>query len=432
MKFRTLVCSLALLTVDNLAVFADSYEFVEIQFPGAGETIAKGVASDGTVVGTYGNSLDVREPIENGRTGFIWNPVSGDFQSISAFGSPATNANSINDSGLVVGDYFTNNRLRGFVFDPVANEYTSILPPDVNADEATISDIADDGVLIGSYSTNRSLSQPNPENLQVFGFRAFPQLDGSFVYETFEVSFSTSTYAGSRNSAGTEVGMGVEQGGLGTHFFGFKQPTEEFFDFPSSMLANDEQLLQTSLTAINDNDVILGNAQIQKGSGFSTSVVNRSFLMENNEGGLQPATLETLALPCPDCESSINILELRVEEPGKSIATNISDSGLIVGFNDDNDGIYSGFLGIPLPETGLLGDFDVDNDVDGFDFLAWQRGESPAGLSRLDLLGWIKSYGQNAPSFRVENLSVPEPGTLILATSYCLMGLLGKSRRLAE
>ena len=34
--------------------------------------------------------------------------------------------------------------------------------------------------------------------------------------------------------------------------------------------------------------------------------------------------------------------------------------------------------------SGLLGDFDVDGDVDGFDLLKWQRGESLSPMSASD------------------------------------------------
>ena len=45
-------------------------------------------------------------------------------------------------------------------------------------------------------------------------------------------------------------------------------------------------------------------------------------------------------------------------------------------------------------EIDLLdGDFDADNDVDGADFLKWQRGQSPDPLSQADLNAWEANYG---------------------------------------
>jgi formylglycine-generating enzyme required for sulfatase activity len=47
--------------------------------------------------------------------------------------------------------------------------------------------------------------------------------------------------------------------------------------------------------------------------------------------------------------------------------------------------------------TGLPGDFDHDGDVDGRDFLLWQRGGSPSPLSPGDLSDWQGNYGVGQP-----------------------------------
>jgi hypothetical protein len=56
---------------------------------------------------------------------------------------------------------------------------------------------------------------------------------------------------------------------------------------------------------------------------------------------------------------------------------------------------------------GIPGDFDGDLDVDGRDFLVWQRGESPSPLSASDLATWQASYGLPLAAIT----SVPEPAT---------------------
>lgn len=57
------------------------------------------------------------------------------------------------------------------------------------------------------------------------------------------------------------------------------------------------------------------------------------------------------------------------------------------------------------------GDFDGDGDVDGVDFLEWQRGNSPNPLSPGDLADWQANYG--APLLAAV-AGVPEPTTLAL------------------
>ena len=65
------------------------------------------------------------------------------------------------------------------------------------------------------------------------------------------------------------------------------------------------------------------------------------------------------------------------------------------------------FLFLTAP-GGTDGDFDNDGDVDGRDFLVWQRGNSPNPLSAGDLAAWQGAYGMGGLSA----VTVPEPTTL--------------------
>jgi len=61
------------------------------------------------------------------------------------------------------------------------------------------------------------------------------------------------------------------------------------------------------------------------------------------------------------------------------------------------------------------GDFDLDGDVDGNDFLRWQRGESPDSLSTSDLAVWEASFGFSESRLSAAiGAAVPEPSSLIL------------------
>ncbi len=62
------------------------------------------------------------------------------------------------------------------------------------------------------------------------------------------------------------------------------------------------------------------------------------------------------------------------------------------------------------------GDFDVDGDVDGTDFLQWQRGNPPLAS---DLTKWQTNYG-TAAALSASSAVVPEPATSIML----LLGLL--------
>ena len=74
-----------------------------------------------------------------------------------------------------------------------------------------------------------------------------------------------------------------------------------------------------------------------------------------------------------------------------------------------------------LPPPGLIGDFDLDSDIDGSDFLSWQRGESSDPLSANDLADWQANFGAEAGSFAASQ-TVPEPTSLAMLAISLLLG----------
>ena len=81
--------------------------------------------------------------------------------------------------------------------------------------------------------------------------------------------------------------------------------------------------------------------------------------------------------------------------------------------------------------AGTPGDFDGDDDVDGRDFLAWQRGASPNGtpggpVSAADLAEWQGAYNGGALSA----VTVPEPASgILLIASLALVAGRGAARK---
>jgi len=67
----------------------------------------------------------------------------------------------------------------------------------------------------------------------------------------------------------------------------------------------------------------------------------------------------------------------------------------------------------------LAGDFDNDGDVDGTDFLTWQRGQSPDPLSAADYADWQANFGYGIGQSVPAVASVPEPSTLVML--FCAM-----------
>ena len=75
------------------------------------------------------------------------------------------------------------------------------------------------------------------------------------------------------------------------------------------------------------------------------------------------------------------------------------------------------------------GDFDSDGDVDGDDYLIWQRGETAEGGSQSELNDWETFYGTIVPLSGALS-SVPEPSTalLLLIGVLCLKGTRRNNR----
>jgi len=81
--------------------------------------------------------------------------------------------------------------------------------------------------------------------------------------------------------------------------------------------------------------------------------------------------------------------------------------------------------------TALAGDFDNDDDVDGFDFLIWQRGFGSI-FTADDLTDWATNFGTGvgplAAGLAASAAAVPEPSTAVLV-SMALAGLAASRRR---
>jgi len=81
------------------------------------------------------------------------------------------------------------------------------------------------------------------------------------------------------------------------------------------------------------------------------------------------------------------------------------------------------FTQVSVASASLDGDFDMDGDVDGSDFLAWQRG-FPGTFDASDLADWQTNYPLASPVASVT--AVPEPGSLALALLAAIAAFLNK------
>jgi len=137
---------------------------------------------------------------------------------------------------------------------------------------------------------------------------------------------------------------------------------------------------------------------------------------------------------------------LEVMDPSNPVAHNRDKVATITGLSPQADNILYiefaaasggeggiGYLNDMLLEgvaSSLAGDFDGDGDVDGRDFLRWQRGGSPAPLSSGDLTAWRTNYGMGGLA---AVSAVPEPSTVCLMffASISAVGFKRSSRPMA-
>lgn len=128
-----------------------------------------------------------------------------------------------------------------------------------------------------------------------------------------------------------------------------------------------------------------------------------------NSGGFQ---LYTVNIPLTAAHRSFDIIFATGDEAGLK-----SETGVL--FVDDI-----------RADLAYSADFDQDRDVDGRDFLEWQRGNSPDPFSATDLANWQEQYGSAGPL--VASISVPEPSSFSLVALAALAVSAVHSRRRAR
>lgn len=87
------------------------------------------------------------------------------------------------------------------------------------------------------------------------------------------------------------------------------------------------------------------------------------------------------------------------------------------------NGLYIDDVSLAPAIDASLGDFDFDGDVDGDDFLVWQRTDGTGAA----LNNWQLNYGSTATSLTAAS-AVPEPSHLTLVIISCLLAAQKRDR----
>lgn len=144
---------------------------------------------------------------------------------------------------------------------------------------------------------------------------------------------------------------------------------------------------------------------LDPGAGFSAEVTQEfsdldSVLGWFDENGLVIETDDD------DGEGTLSLIEGIVPASGElTFAVSGYDDFDFLGQHDWNAN-YS--LELTLEDVGAGGDFDNDGDVDGRDFLTWQRNPGVGNLG-----DWQAYYGTGG----LNALAVPEPGAMVLVAA---------------
>jgi hypothetical protein len=228
-----------------------------------------------------------------------------------------------------------------------------------------------------------------------------------------------------RNASGLEPGMGegepidqLNNGCTGPSDTNCTPPEHEFAEpvdmvnDPTNSRGHRDFLNEVGLLmAINNSNT----AGVNSGSGAATG--NPASVLTGIEFSLP---LSVLGTPTADIKvaafiGSGNYNNVSNQVAGKGVLRgNLGSPSSINLTNIAGDQ----FVTVPVPSA----DFDGDGDVDGRDFLVWQRGEGDAdgdGSSNGgDLAIWQEQYGRS--SFVTTTITVPEPSTIALLFAVAL------------
>ncbi|NOZ39263.1 MAG: hypothetical protein GXP24_03450, partial [Planctomycetes bacterium] len=167
---------------------------------------------------------------------------------------------------------------------------------------------------------------------------------------------------------------------------------------------NDNYLDQNSLFFLNLSGTTLTNPEwgltIDSDGSFTAPLLTRGFAENPLFGGDGADTLTSLA---PGAVYATIIPNFTGGFKINASASGVGVTNQVIPNNGDGTIIYL---------VGLPGDFDIDFNVDGADFLAWQRGFGTV-YDAGDLADWQTNLG--AADAVATGSAVPEGSTLLLA-----------------
>lgn len=306
-----------------------------------------------------------------------------------------------------------------------------------NSGNVTVSSESGEPIEIIGYSLVSPSGQLNPGNWNSLADNSTPGWDeaGTPTVNALSELNSQGNLSISSNSVelgsvyapptefGVEPDLTFEYGEEGN-----SQATQSFVEFTGSAAVNN--LLLTV-------DPETGEGQLKNSSTFDIELLGYSILSDS--GSLDDGNWESLASNGINgwdevASDQFALSELVPEGTAELSAGQAYPLGEMFSIGASRDlqidfilsvegegEIRQGVVQYDAIQAGLTGDFDNDGDVDGRDFLFWQRGQSPDPLSSSDLADWQANYGAGSTLQAASAAStsaaapVPEPSAICLA-----------------
>lgn len=247
-KNSVILAIFAVFAAFSIPAAADTitYQYTSYQVSGALYTQAEDINNNGLMVGYYVN--------HTGSFGFIYNTLNGTTTSLSGpAGATNVQAEGINDAGVVVGTYTNSSgNTEGFTYTPGVG-YTSYIAPAATS-YMGFSGINNAGQISGNYGT----SGP--------GADVFTPASGGYTDNRLQIPGALSLGAGKLNDAGDVVGYIQRFSGGSVIYQGFMwdSTTENYstFNVPGDV-GNSTQVWD-----INNSGVMVGDYFSSQITGF--------------------------------------------------------------------------------------------------------------------------------------------------------------------
>lgn len=298
-----------------------------------------------------------------------------------------------------------------FTVEEMFNPDNTIDPPAIPSHFISESFVRNDGTILGAMNVGGDID-----------FHADRTINGVTFYPSAAAVNASLTYdaSGAVGTGGITIGY-ASSGDVGNSA-AVSQGTAHGFDPTDDVFADFRRLMKSQVRSGRGggNDPSLTGKTDVSVSGLTTGLSYRIQLLigtnssEDRSHKIVQGTDESdqFWVGWTQVSASCNSCGPRPTE-GNSVsvlAEFVADAGsidLTVQPIDNHRAYLNGIIVSEIAALGLPGDFDADTDVDGDDFLLWQRG--PTGLSLTD---WQSNYGTGTTTASVT--AVPEPGSALL------------------